>query len=239
MADQDDVNAFGQTMGRRAVMAGSAGLLGTVLAGAQPAGAQSAARRGTLVIGLDISDATSLDPVRVAQYSNPLPTHAAYDSLVTFTPGDYVNVKPCIATEWAYQPDGKTVRFKLRQDVTFASGKKMTAADVAFSFERVLNVKDQPAQYIAQVDHVSVVDDYTVDIVMGDPAAPLLTIIAAPEFVVQEKAALAEHGGSDAPDAKTADTATDWLNSNSAGTGPYRLTGWQRNQQIQMVKNPH
>ena len=30
-----------------------------------------------------------------------------------------------------------------------------------------------------------------------------------------------------------------WLNENSAGTGPYRLTGWQRNQQIQMVKNPN
>ncbi len=220
-------------------MAGSAGLLGAILAGVKPAGAQSAARRGTLVIGLDISDATSLDPVRVAQYSNPLPAHAAYDSLVTFSPGDYVNVKPCIATEWAYQPDGKTVRFKLRPDVTFASGKKMTAADVAFSFERVINVKDQPQQYIAQVDHVAVVDDHTVDIVMGNPAAPLLTIIAAPEFVVQEKALVVEHGGTDAPDAKTKDTATEWLNSNSAGTGPYQLTGWQRNQQIRMVKNPH
>ncbi len=226
-------------MGRRAVMAGSAGLLGSVIAGARPAGAQSAARKGTLVIGIDISDATSLDPIRVAQYSNPLPTHAAYDSLVTFTPGDYVNVKPCIATEWAYQPDGKTVRFKLRPDITFASGNKMTAEDVAFSFERVINVKDQPQQYIAQVDHVVAVDDHTIDIVMGDPSAPLLTIIAAPEFVVQEKALVMAHGGTDAPDAKTTDKATDWLNSNSAGTGPYRLTGWQRNQQIQMVKNPH
>ena len=237
MKNQDLPTAVGTS--RRSVMAGSAGLLGTILAGIRPANAQSAARRGTLVIGLDISDATSLDPVRVAQYSNPLPAHAAYDSLVTFSPGDYVNVKPCIATEWAYQPDGKTVRFKLRPDVTFASGKKMTAEDVAFSFERVINVKDQPQQYIAQVDHVTVVDDHTVDIVMGDPSAPLLTIIAAPEFVVQEKALLAEHGGTDAPDAKTKDTATEWLNSNSAGTGPYRLTGWQRNQQIQMVKNPH
>jgi peptide/nickel transport system substrate-binding protein len=231
--------AQGLAMGRRAVMAGSAGLLGSVIAGARPAGAQSAARKGTLVIGIDISDSTSLDPIRVAQYSNPLPTHAAYDSLVTFTPGDYVNVKPCIATEWAYQPDGKTVRFKLRPDITFASGNKMTAEDVAFSFERVINVKDQPQQYIAQVDHVVAVDDHTIDIVMGDPSAPLLTIIAAPEFVVQEKALVMAHGGTDAPDAKTTDKATDWLNSNSAGTGPYRLTGWQRNQQIQMVKNPH
>jgi peptide/nickel transport system substrate-binding protein len=239
MADQGDTATGDGTIGRRAVLAGSAGLLGAILAGASPAGAQTAARRGTLVIGLDISDATSLDPVRVAQYSNPLPTHAAYDSLVTFTPGDYVNIKPAIATEWAYQPDGKTVRFKLRPDVTFASGNKMTAEDVAFSFERLINVKDQPQQYIAQVDHVAVVDDHTVDIVMGDPSAPLLTIIAAPEFVVQEKALVTLHGGTDAPDAKTRDTATEWLNSNSAGTGPYRLTGWQRNQQIQMVRNPH
>ncbi len=239
MADQDDTGTPDLSIGRRGVMAGTAGLLGAILAGIRPADAQSAARRGTLVIGLDISDATSLDPVRVAQYSNPLPTHAAYDSLVTFLPGDYVNVKPCIATEWAYQPDGKTVRFTLRPDVSFASGKKMTAEDVAFSFERVINVKDQPQQYIAQVDHVAVVDDHTVDIVLGDPSIPLLTIIAAPEFVVQEKAVITAHGGTDAPDAKSADKATDWLNSNSAGTGPYRLTGWQRNQQIQMVKNPH
>jgi peptide/nickel transport system substrate-binding protein len=239
MADQDEARTRGFPMGRRAVMAGSAGLLGSVLAGARPADAQSAARKGTLVIGLDISDTISLDPVRVAQYSNPLPTHAAYDSLVTFSPGDYVNIKPCIATQWAYQPDGKTVRFTLHPDITFASGNKMTADDVVFSFERVMNVKDQPQQYIAQVDHVAKVDDHTIDIVMGDPSAPLLTIIAAPEFVVQEKALVEAHGGTDAPNAKDADKATDWLNSNSAGTGPYKLVGWQRNQQIQMVKNPH
>ena len=51
--------------GRRLLVAGSAGLLGSVLADARPAAAQSAARRGTLVIGLDISDPTSLDPARL------------------------------------------------------------------------------------------------------------------------------------------------------------------------------
>ena len=74
--------------GRRPFLTGSAGLVAAVLAEARPASAQSAAR-GTLVIGLDISDPTSLDPSRVYQYSNPLPTHAAYDGMVTFDPGDY------------------------------------------------------------------------------------------------------------------------------------------------------
>ncbi len=70
------------------------------------------------MIALDFSDTTTLDPGRVAGYTNPLPTRAAYDTLVTMAPGDYVNIKPCIATEWAYLPDGKTLRFKLRDDVT-------------------------------------------------------------------------------------------------------------------------
>src|SRR5258707_11135061 len=66
-----------------------------------------------------------------------------------------------------------------------------------------------------------------------------MTIIATPAFGVLEKDVVIAHGGTDAPDAKEKDTAVNWLNENSAGTGPYRLTGWQRNQQIQMVANPN
>ena len=245
---KEDANSTGSdeaataepTLDRRGMMVlGAGGLLAAVLQSARPAAAQSAQRRGTLVIALDISDATGLDPVRVYQYSNPLPTHAAYDGMVTFDPGDSVNLKPALATEWAYQPDGKTVRLKLRTDVKFASGKPMTAEDVRFSFTRQLNIKDQPWQYISHIEEVKVVDPHTVDIVLKDPSLPLMTIIATPAFGVLEKEVVIAHGGTDAPDAKEKDKATDWLNENSAGTGPYRLTGWQRNQQIQMVKNPN
>ena len=131
------------------------------------------------------------------------------------------------------------MRLKLRTDVKFASGKPMTAEDVRFSFTRQLNIKDQPWQYITHIEEVKVVDAHTVDIVLKDPSLPLMTIIATPAFGVLEKEAVIAHGGTDAPDAKEKDKATDWLNENSAGTGPYRLTGWQRNQQIQMVKNPN
>jgi peptide/nickel transport system substrate-binding protein len=225
---------------RRNFMAsGVGGLLAAVLGSARPAAAQSAQRRGTLVLALDISDAQGLDPVRVYQYSNPLPTHASYDGMVTFDPDDAVNLKPALATEWTYLPDGKTVRLKLRTDVKFASGKPMTAEDVRFSFTRQLNIKDQPWQYISHIEEVKVVDPHTVDIVLKDASLPLMTIIATPAFGVLEKDLVVANGGSDAPDAKEKDKATEWLNQNSAGTGPYRLTGWQRNQQIQMVRNQH
>lgn len=225
--------------GRRTFALGNAALLGSVLANARPAGAQSAARRGTLVIALDISDPTSLDPARVFQYSNPLPTNAAYDSLVTFAPGDYINVRPQLATEWQYLPDGKTIRFKIRQGVRFSSGQAMTAADIVFGLQRVINIADQPAQYVSHIAKVSLVDAETIDIALSDGSQPILTILAAPEFVAMERAVVIQQGGTDAANAKDADKATDWLNSNSVGTGPYRLVGWQRSQQIQMVRNPH
>ena len=41
------------------------------------------------------------------------------------------------------------------------------------------------------------------------------------------------------PDSKEKDKATEWLNQNSAGTGPYKLTDWMRNSQIQLVANPN
>ena len=225
-------------IGRRPFIAGASGLIGALLAHARPAGAQSANRRGTLVVALDFNDTSTLDPGRVAGYTNPLPTRAAYDTLVTMTPGDYVTVRPLLATEWSYLPDGKTIRFKLRDDVTFASGKKMTAEDVRFSFARLLTMKYQASQYLAHVDHVAVVDDHTVDFVLSDPTQPLVTIIAAPEFGVSEKAVVLAHGGTDI-DAANKDTATAWLDQNSVGTGAFRLTGWRHGEQVQMVRNPN
>ena len=44
---------------------------------------------------------------------------------------------PYLAKSWAISEDGKTYVFKLRDDVTFCSGKKFTAADVVYSFKRL------------------------------------------------------------------------------------------------------
>jgi ABC-type transport system substrate-binding protein len=43
---------------------------------------------------------------------------------------------PLLAKSWTISPDGKLYTFKLRDDVQFCSGKKFTAADVVYSFNR-------------------------------------------------------------------------------------------------------
>ena len=209
--------------------------LATLLA--VPSGAL--AQKTTLAIGLDISDAVTLDPARLIAYSPPLAVKAAYDTLVTMDPGDYINVKPNLATSWQRTPDGKGWRFKLREGVKFASGNALTAEDVKFSFDRILNIKDQPREYISHVERVNVVDPTTVDIVLSNPSLPLLTIIAAPAFSVVDRKVVLEHGGDSGPDAKSADKAVTWLNGNSAGSGPYTIVRWEQNVSIQLVRNPH
>jgi peptide/nickel transport system substrate-binding protein len=218
----------------RLIMAGGAGLAVSALPGRA-----RAARKDVLVIGIDISDTITLDPARQGQYTPPITLEAAYDTLVTMTPGDYVNVKPALATAWARTPDGKGWRFTLRKGVKFSTGNPMTVDDVKWSFDRVINLKDQPQQYIANISAVNVVDPNTIDIILKKPEEPILTILAAPAFVVYERKVVEQHGGNAGPQASTEDKATEWLNQHSAGTGAYTLAAWARNAQIQLVRNPH
>lgn len=228
----------GVWLSRRQVMkllgVGSASLSGLL-----PKAVFAQTRKDTLVLGIDISDTITLDPARLAQYTSPMTVSAAYDSLVTMTPGDYINVKPSLATKWARTPDGKGWRFTLREGVKFASGTPMTVDDIKWSYERVINLKDQPSQYITNIDHVAAVDKNTFDIVLKKPNQPILTVLAAPEFVAMERKVVEAHGGLAGPDAKTADKATTWLNTHSAGTGAYQIAGWERNALIQLVRNEH
>jgi peptide/nickel transport system substrate-binding protein len=47
-----------------------------------------------------------------------------------------------------------------------------------------------------------------------------------------------EHGGSDAVTADKDDKSEEWLNQHSAGSGPFILNGWQKNEVITMERNP-
>ncbi len=72
-----------------------------------------------------------------------------------------------------------------------------------------------------------------------DPDVPIMINLAAPAFAIYSKAMTEANGGVSGPEAETQDTATQWLNQNSAGSGPYHMVAWERNAQIVMQKNPH
>ena len=228
-------------IGRREVMR-LLGAGGAALAAGLPTRVYAAASKTTLVLGLDISDTINFDPAREAQYTPPLSLRAAYESLVTMSPGDYLEVKPALAASWTGIPDGpdkgKGWRFKLAE-ARFASGNPVTAEDVRWTFQRLINLKDQPSQYVVNVERIAVIDPKTIDLVLKDPTQPILAILSGPNFGVMEAKAVEKQGGTDAADASSVDKATPWLNEHSAGAGPYILVNWTRNAQILLTRNPH
>ncbi|MBI1773723.1 MAG: ABC transporter substrate-binding protein [Proteobacteria bacterium] len=203
---------------------------------ASPALAQ---KKTTLVIGLDISDGRNYDTARSADLTPPLTHGAVYDNLVTLSADDLVNVKPALATSWTLAQNGAAWRFSLRPGVKFWNGDALTADDVKFSLDRLLNIKDQPAIYAANMGEIKIIDPMTVEIAVKNPSEPLLIDLTAPSFAIYSKKLAGANGAVSEPGADQKDKATDWLNQNSPGTGPYRMTGWERNGSITLQRNPN
>lgn len=89
---------------------------------------------------------TSLDPAFARTQNNIWAVDCLFNGLVQLD--DSLNVKPCIAKHWTISPDGLTYRFFLRDDVYFhddpafangGKGRKLEAADVVYSFQRLLD----------------------------------------------------------------------------------------------------
>jgi peptide/nickel transport system substrate-binding protein len=195
------------------------------------------AAKNVLVIGIDISDTNFLDPARQFVYSAPMTIHAAYEALLTINPGDYETLRPLLATAWERVDDGNAWQLHLRDGIKFTSGNPLTAADVKFSFDRVKNLKDSPADLAANFKSTDVVDAHTVKITMDDKNQPLISLLTSPTFVITDSRTITDHAGDSGPDASTKDKASQWLDQNSAGTGPYILRQWERNSQIVLERN--
>lgn len=127
-----------------------------------------------------------------------------YDRQMAFAAG--------LATSWEIR-DGAVWRFRLREGVTFHDGSPFTAADVAFSIERL---RAHPGRdihrYISAIKEVRVVDPFTVDVCSDRPAG-LLSVLS---FVYVLPKGSVERLGEEA------------FFQAPSGTGPYRVAEWRK-----------
>jgi peptide/nickel transport system substrate-binding protein len=214
-------------------MASAALLLGGL---GQPARAQS--RQETLIIARNIDDFTTNDPGRQYEFTGQMTNQSVYDTLVTVDAPDFTRIQPKLATKWDVSRDGTVYTFTLRPGVKFTSGNPLTASDVKFTFRRLKNLKDNPAFFLDAVKEIDVVDDRTLKVTLVGPDASFLAALAAPQCGVLDAKAVMAQGGTDAEDAKEKDKATQWLNENSAGSGPYRLVSARKAEEIVLERNP-
>jgi peptide/nickel transport system substrate-binding protein len=128
---------------------------------------------GTLVVA-GLGDAVSMSSFLSTDYESA--QHQMYVLFVTLVRNapDY-SPQPYLARSWEFDDDTSAVVFRLREDLTWHDGVRVTAADVAFTFERIKD-PDVPfpnPAYFDYWDAVEVVDEATIRFYVRPHANPL------------------------------------------------------------------
>lgn len=185
----------------------------------------------TLVIDTSFNLKTA-DPGREFEPTGQIVDKALYETLLTFKGGDVTKPVPGLAT-YEESTDGRKLTLKLRSGAKFSDGSPVTADDVVFSLNRVIGLKGNPSFLLDGVT-VTKTDASTVTLTSkkANPALPY--ILPNPALGILNSKTVKAHGGT----ATAADKAETYLNSQSAGSGPYTLTSFNTNTQVVLEKNP-
>ncbi|MEI2810926.1 MAG: ABC transporter substrate-binding protein [Nocardioides sp.] len=110
-----------------------------------------------------------------------------YDYLISYSMED-MSVQPSLAESWETSADGLTWTFKIRDGVMWSDGKPLTASDVAFTYNRILDGGPEAAtwgSYLTSVDTITAPDPTTLVLALSKPNSvlPLLPIPIVPEHV--------------------------------------------------------
>jgi peptide/nickel transport system substrate-binding protein len=150
--------------------------------------------------------------------------YQVYDSLVIKNGNG--EIVPSLAESFETSPDGKMYTFKIREGVIFSDGNELKASDILFSFEKA-TTSPYTTYMLLEYESCSIVDEYTVEVVLNAPSASFLQKLSTYLRVVSESA-YSEYG----------DQYGKSLES-VVGTGPYILKEWKPSELCVFEANPN
>ncbi len=179
----------------------------------------------------------SLDPAFAKNQSIMWAVHQLYSTLVEIDKD--LHIAPFLAKSWEISDDRRTYVFHLRTDVFFhdddafnhAKGRRLIAADVVYSFERIVDRQTaSPGAWIfnAKVDSVNgftAPDDSTFTLKLLRPYTPMLGILSMQYCSIVPKEAVEKYGND--------------FRRHPVGTGPFSFVAWEEGQALILKKNEH
>ena len=159
--------------------------------------------------------------------------YLTYDSLVGYDPATLAVMKgeesPGLATDWTTSDDGLVWTFTLRQDATWNDGEPVTAEDVAFTYNYIIeNDLENWTSYTNLIEKATVIDDYTVEFTCSKPK---------PDMIRHYVPIVPEHVWSKiSPE----DAAKGFQNDPPiVGSGPFNCVEYKKSSYVKMVANPN
>jgi peptide/nickel transport system substrate-binding protein len=202
--------------------------------------ALAATPKDTVVMAKQIDDIISLDPAESFEFSGSEVVGNMYERLISYDLQDVSKLKGELAESWSLGADGKTYTFKMRKGVKFASGNPVTAQDAAYSLQRAVIMNKTPGFILTQFgfskenakEKIRATDDQTLVVETGDQVAPTFfyyCLTAVIGGIVDMKTVQAHE--------KDGDFGNEWLKTNSAGSGPFKLISWKANDSYVLERN--
>ncbi len=192
---------------------------------AKPAAAATTApatSTGTPVRGGTLKTTIGADPGTLdAHVTSTIFAYSVVDSISnTLVAEDdrTADIKPELAERWE-TPDDRTVVISLRKGVKFHDGSPLTAEDVKFTVERILDKEAKVGtvaaykQKVEPIDTVEVVNDGTVRIRLKAPLAPFVGGLADVRI-----------------------TPRSYDPTKPVGAGPFAFVEWSKNQQVKLKR---
>ena len=184
------------------------------------------------------SDPPTLDPHLSSDTTSSGIVVEIHSGLVSLNP--QLEIIPDIAKSWEVSDDLLTYTFKIRNNAVFHDGKKITAKDFKWSFERASNpntaspVADTYLSDIVGVDKVlegiteniagvKVIDDYTLQITIDEPKAYFLAKLTYPTAYVLDKDNVLNGG-------------KNWADKPN-GAGPFKIKEYKVGERLILERN--
>jgi peptide/nickel transport system substrate-binding protein len=221
---------------------GQGGTAGTTAPGGTAAGGETSGDvpNPDVLVATVNDDVTSIDPAAVG--GNDVGMNVilnVYDRLVAIPP-DGGSPVPSIATEvptlenGLISEDGLTYTFPLREGVVFSDGTDLTAEDVKYSWDRIVEMAlpEGQSELFSNVAETRVVDDHTFEVTLSSVDAAFLHLVAFPPASIVSMDAVEANGGVEAG------TPNEYMAQNMVGSGPYTLATWERGDRMSFDINP-
>lgn len=176
----------------------------------------------TLVSGT-ISDARTLVPILASDSASAEICNLLFNGLVKYDKD--INLTGDLAEKWEIEDEGLTIIFHLRKNVFWHDGYPFTAADVEFTYQKLIDpqVKTPYGGDFERVKSLEVIDDYTLKVTYKEPFAPALSswgMSILPKHLLENE-----------------DLNTSAFQRNPIGTGPYKFKSWKSQEKIELISN--
>ncbi len=179
-------------------------------------------KKGAVLIFGKAQEAVGLDPHLVTAAASFEIINRVYEPLVLMDE-KYAPI-PALAEKWE-SPSDTTFIFTLRKGVKFHNGREMKAADVKYSYERILNpaTKSPWASQLAPILAIETPDDYTVKLTLKQPYGALMSTLASAWAAIVPKEEVEKAGD---------------LQKTMVGTGAFMLDKWEKDVQTVLKAFP-